>query len=187
LSGAKSVGLEPQCVRDRLLVLAERHHAAPGERRVESVVVAGQIARVVEVRLANADLDVEVARVVVAIGDQCTALGLEVDHALLDELVREVVRRLLLLPERGHLALGLVLQDVEDGGALVGSVSIRGLALGDVDLGRDRRQLELDLGGRLRLRVGLDGRSAIAGAAHEPGNRAERKDPSHMSETIARL
>ena len=92
-----AVGLEPQRVRDRLLVLAERHDAAPGERRVEAVVVVGRAracCRAAACRRGPRRRGC--AAVVVAVGDQRAALGLEVDDALLDELVREVVRGVLL-------------------------------------------------------------------------------------------
>src|SRR5262249_2405783 len=173
------VGLEPQRVGQRLLVVAERHRAAPGQRRIEPLVVVGELARVVELGLADPDLDVEVAVGVVAVDDQRAALGVEVDHALFDQLVRQVVRGILLLAERGHLALVLGLEHVEDRRVLVGRGAVRRGARRDLDRGGYRGQVHRTpvlgqlgaLATRATRQAGLwtTARRPAPGAGREPG------------------
>jgi len=178
-----AIGLEPQRIRDRLLVLAERHDATAGHRCVEVVVVVGEGARVVELRRPDADLDVEVTCGVVGICNERAALGLHVDEALLDELIREVVRGLGSLLEHPDLAIVLALEHVEDRRPLARGVAVGRRARGRLDLRRHLRQVDLGLVAR-QGRYGFlhRGFAATRGAGRKPGDQAEQHSPLHMPE-----
>jgi hypothetical protein len=129
-------------------LVAERHGAAPHHRVVGAVGVVRQRPGVVELGAADPQIDVEVALALVGVVDERAALGLERHHALIGDLVRQVVRRLGALLELAHPALVLRRHPAEDGRRDLGLVARARLDAGQLDLARDGRQLGRRVAGR---------------------------------------